>query len=576
MRLRTGTVVTLRRQLFSALGASALVASSTVLAQAPAAKAEAPAYGGQLNVGLVYYTVNPLSFELTDWVWKFQQDTGLVYEQLFAADLSKAKRNGGKHDFRADAFLPSDAIRGELAEKWKVLENPWRAEITLRKGVMFPAKAGVMAAREMTSEDIVSTFDRLNKSPKKVPGYYDHVEKVEAKDKYTVLFTFKNYNSEWDYRFGWGYYSGIVPKEVAAAGGNDWKNVNGTGPFMIENYVQGNALTFKKNPMYWDSETIGGKSYKLPFVDNIVYRNVKDEATMLTAFRTAKVDILESVRWSAVEELKKSAPKIQWSKGLSNLSALIALRMDQKPFDDVRVRRAVNMAVNKQEIVKTYWGGNAELLTYPMSPSWEGYFEPLGVMPDSVKELFTYNPTKAKQLLAEAGYPNGFTFKTQTSSASQDNDMLSMVAAYLAKVGVKMEIQILEYPAYLSAMGTKSHSAGYAMNLGGSNPTTALRKSFVTGQYWNPSMYKDPAFDKKVLEMYAEPAERVRQVKAKLLTREVLDQAPMIFLPTPYVYTGWWPWVKNYGGELRAGSERPGPIHARVWIDQDLKKKMGR
>jgi peptide/nickel transport system substrate-binding protein len=541
----------------------------------PPAAAEKPQSGGALNIGQVYYTVSPLSFDAADWTWKFNQDTGLTYEMLFAADLDKSERRGGKYSFRNDAWIPTDGLRGELAERWRVLENPWRVEIQLRKGVMFPAKEGVMAQRELTADDIVYAFDRLNKSPKKIATYYDHVQKVEAKDKHTVLFTFSTYNSEWDYRFGWGYYGSIQPREVAEKGASNWRHANGTGPFMLDNYIQGNSLSFKKNPVYWGTETIGGQTHKLPFVDQITYRVVKDEATMLTSLRTAKVDILEAVRWSAVNELKKSAPQIQWKRSLSLNTPMIALRTDTKPFDDVRVRRAVNMAVNKAEIAKTYWGGNAELLTHPMHPDWPGYFEPLSAMPDSIKEVFTHNPAKAKQLLAEAGYPNGFTFKTMVSSASVDQDMWAMVAAYLAKVGVKMEIQIIEYPAYLSAMGTKKHSAGYAQNLGGSNPTTSLRKSFMTGQYWNPSMYSDPAFDKKIAEMYAEPDERVRQVKARLLNREILEAAPVIWLPTPYFFTGWWPWVKNYGGELRAGAERQGPIHARIWIDQEMKKKMG-
>jgi len=75
--------------------------------------------------------------------------------------------------------------------------------------------------------------------------------------------------------------------------------------------------------------------------------------------------------------------------------------------------------------------------------------------------------------------------------------------------------------------------------------------------------------------VYAEPDERVRQIKAKLMTREILEKAPYLWLPTQYGYTAWWPWVKNYGGELRAGADRPGPIHARVWIDQALKKQLG-
>ena len=554
----------------AAFAAAALFAPALALAQA-----EKPQYGGSLNIGNVYVTVSPMSADTGDWAWKHSQDTGLAYEQLFAADLSKSKRKGGAYDFTSDAWLPADALRGELAEKWEMKQNPVRVEVQLRKGVIFPAKAGVMEARELTAEDVVFSFDRLNKSPKKIPGYFDHVEKVEATAKHTVVFTLKNYNAEWDYRFGWGYYSGVIAKEVVAAGASNWKNMNGTGPFQLADYVQGNSLVFQKNPIYWDTEKIGGQDYKLPFVDKVTYRFIKDEQTFVTALRTAKLDVLEAVRWSHVAELKKSAPKIQWHRYLSNGGQFISMRMDQKPFDDIRVRRAMNLAINRAEIVKSYYGGNAEVLAYPMHPTYTGYHEPLEQMPDAVKELYSYNPKKAKELLAEAGYPNGFSFKVQTSSASVEGDLLQLVGAYLEKIGVKMEIQTLEYGAYFSAMMTKTNAAGYFMFLGNTNPTTALRKSFVKGNVWNPAQFSDPEIDKKMAEVLAESNERVRQVKVRLMTREILEKAPLIYLPTAYVYTGWWPWVKNYGGELRAGAERPGPIHARMWVDQDMKKQMG-
>ena len=89
--------------------------TGTSAAQAQQAPAK-PQYGGSLEIGTVYVTLSALSFDPADWNWKLNHDTGLVYEQLFAADLTKSKQYGGTHPFYAVAWLPSDAIRGELAE----------------------------------------------------------------------------------------------------------------------------------------------------------------------------------------------------------------------------------------------------------------------------------------------------------------------------------------------------------------------------------------------------------------------------------------------------------------------------
>lgn len=539
------------------------------------AQAEAPKYGGSVEVGSMYPTVSALSWDLADWNWKQNYDTGQVYEQLFVADLSKARRNGGKYPFVADAWLPEDAIRGELAESWKWLD-PLTLEVKLRKGVRFPAKPGVMPERELVAEDVVFSYERQNGSAKRIPTYFDHVAKVEALDKHTVLFRFKEFNAEWDYRFGWGYYSGIMPKEVATAGAGNWKNINGSGPFVLSSFVQGNAGTYTKNTLYWDSERIGSKDYKLPFVDKLVIRTVKDEATRNTMLRTGKLDIAENVRWTAVEELKKSAPALKWSRWLSTNGQYLAMRVDAKPFNDLRVRRALNMAVNKQEIVKQFYGGNAELFAYPQHPDYVGYFEPLSAMPEPVKELFTYNPDKARKLLAEAGYPKGFSFKVQVCACDPNHmELLPLIGAYLEQVGVRIEIQPMEYGAFLSAMTTRTNAPGYLMSNGHTNPTTTIRKSFVVGQVWNASQWGNPKFEQRVNDAFRLRDVGRRQEALRALTREVLEDAPYIWLPTPYQYTAWWPWVKNYEGELRAGAVRPGPIYARLWIDQEMKKKMG-
>ena len=554
-----------------ALGATLLI-SSNALAQTP----EKPQYGGNLEVSTILGSLSALSWDHKDWPWKINHDAGGIYEQLLVGDLSKGTRHGGKYPFVADAWLPTDAIKGELAESWEVRKNPLAVIIKLKKGIMWPTKPGVMEARELTADDVVFSYNYRHVSPKRPPAINDDFGKVEALDRYTVAFNMNKYVADWPFWIGYGYNASIMPKEVADVGPADWKNLNGTGPFTLTEYVPGNQHTYSKRPDYWDKEKINEAEFKLPFVDKVTFRIIRDISTRTTAFRTGKLDILETVGWENMDTLTKSNPNIKWKDWVSFYGTMMVLRTDQKPFDDVRVRRALNMAVNKEEIVKTFYNGNAELFAYPMHPAYEGYYEPLSAMPDSVKELFTYNPEKAKKLLAEAGYPNGFTFKVQVSASnSSHTDLLPLVAAYLEKVGVKIEIQPLEYAAFLSAMSTKTHAPGYFMNIGHSNPLLAIFKNFVGGQLWNPSMWKDPEFDKKMASANEEPDEEKRKVIIRELTREILDKAPHIWMPTAKGYTAWWPWVKNYNGEHTAGAVRPWPIYSRVWIDQDLKKKMG-
>ncbi len=216
------------------------------------------------------------------------------------------------------------------------------------------------------------------------------------------------------------------------------------------------------------------------------------------------------------------------------------------------------------------------MFTFPMHPEYVGYHRPLKEQPASVQELFKYDPAKAKKLLAEAGYANGFSFKMQVCTCHPDQmELMPLVAAFLEGVGVKMEIVPMEYGAHLSAMTSHTNAAGYLTWVPDGNPTTSLRINFGKGQVYNAPMMDDAKFDARVAEANGERDEKKRQQILRELTTYVLDQAPAIWMPAPYRYTAWWPWVKNYGGEMFVGGGRFAPIHARIWIDQDLKKKMG-
>ena len=558
----------------SCLAAALVGCTPERIAVVPEPSAE-PQYGGSLDVGTVYVTLSALSWDPVDWTWKSNHDYGLIREQLFAADLDQSVHKGGTQPFIAEAYIPNEALRGELAERWE-----WEGDSTLvvhlRHGIMFMDRPGVMEARELDAHDVVYSFHLVNDSPKKAQSdYWDYLDAVEARDDHTVVFHFNKFNAEWPYRFGYGYHSFIVPREMDTVDRKDWHTVVGTGPFELAGYIQGNSHTYTRNAGYWDSERIGDRDYPIPFVDEVKYRIIKDEATYLTAIRTAKIDILEAIRWIAVDHLKESTPELQWSRWLATTGNFVAMRMDQEPFDDVRVRRALNMAINQQEIVDLFYGGHAELMAYPQHPGFGDYYQPLEEMPASVQELFGYHPDKARALLDEAGLEEGFTFKVQVCTCTASNmDLIPLLDSYLAKVGVRMEIEPLEYAAFLSMMTTQNHGPGYFMNNGHTNPTTSIRK-FITGHTWNPAVYNDPEFDAAIDRLMLTRDEAERIALTRELTVKLLNESPSIWLPTQYNYTAWWPWVRNYGGELRAGAVRPGPIYARIWVDQDMKRAMG-
>src|SRR5688572_2843577 len=420
------------------LGVLLLSCCFSVLASAAFAQAEKPRYGGTLEVGTVHVTISALSWDQGDWPWKFNHDAGQMYESLMAADLNQSQGRGGKYPFTSFAFLPSDAVRGELAESWE-WETPMRLVVKLRKGIMYPEKPGVMAQREFVADDVIFAQTRMAKSPKQVGDLYAFIDKTTARDKHTVVYDLKEYVADWDLRLGWGFTTAIQPKEVVDAGANNWKNANGTGPFRLTDYLPGNSHTYEKNPGYWGKETIQEAEYKLPFIDKVNFRIIKDQSTQVTALRTGKLDILENISWEQAETLKKNAPELKWSRVIGS-PHMLALRMDTKPFDDIRVRKALNYAVDKEMVIKSFYGGNAEMLGFPMHPDWTGYYEPLASMTDDIRELFKYDIAKAKQLLAEAGLPNGFAFKVQGCSCNPVGmELLSLLAGYFEQVNVKLD-----------------------------------------------------------------------------------------------------------------------------------------
>jgi peptide/nickel transport system substrate-binding protein len=540
---------------------------------------EQPRYGGTVNVLTRLAALNALSFNQYNFVWKTNHDA-LFLEYLAKGDLDFGPRGTDENSFKSLSYIPDKHLTGELAESWSVEEDPWRLVFNIRRGVFWPAKEGVMKRRELVAEDIVFNYTHMKTSPRAIPTWWDFIKEWKAEDKYTAVAYLNEWNANFGYRLLWGYFSGIAPPEVLrmndGKGSDDWRLKTGTGPYKLVDVRPDDIQVYDRNDEYWDKEVINGVAYDLPYNDRVVYHIMADESAQIAAIRTCKVDILEAFRWQFADRLRRSAPELIVQSYLGN-PAYLALRNDKPPFDDVRVRRAMNLAINQQEILDTLLNGEGEILNYPFSVRWPDYYTPLDELPPEARELFEYHPERAKQLLAEAGYPDGFEFDIMFTTASPYHlDLMAMFEAYYQRIGVKVIAKPMDYSAYRAAMREPEQALGYLANTDEGNPFQVLRSRFVTGQTWNPAFHSDTWHDETFFKAISmEGAEQRDALLREMNVRLIGERVPYVWLPTPTMYEAWWPYVKNYWGEHSVGTQDPGPIYARIWIDEDLKREMG-
>ncbi|MFC2056912.1 ABC transporter substrate-binding protein, partial [Chloroflexota bacterium] len=472
----------------------------------------------------------------------------------------------------------------------------------IRKGIRWalnPAsEAGrLVGGRELTTDDVVFTLEQVTS----YPGAYLarqspelKAAKITSPEPWTVKI-----EVPWDIlptaldRLG--EFTCIVPPEVWDKYGDlkDWKNSVGTGPFMLTDVVAGSTLTMMRNPDYWDTDPIGpGKGNQLPYLDSVKYLVIPDASTAYAALRTGKLDWLgkgsagygiEVSREDAVE-IKKTAPQLLSSKvALSDSSGTVALKIDREPFNDIKVRRALTMATDFEAIKMDYFDGEAQIVVFPI-PYMKGYEDAYygpdeqgqwpSDCPESLKELYTYNPEKAKALLAEAGHPQIKTSIVVMGTMLEEIDYFSIVAAMWEKVGVDLEILVKEAGSYNTIRNNKSFE-GMASTY---RPKIAQRYMMVNiygDGVNNQCDIDDPVVNEAYPKIQAAAITDIDEANRlhKELMKYVLGQAWAIPKVSPYNYTLWWPWLKNYSGEVKAGHD--GYFFQWIWIDQELKKSMG-
>jgi peptide/nickel transport system substrate-binding protein len=573
-------------------GTTTGVSTTTQKTEAPGttqatSTSDKPQYGG---------TINLLSETLLNDKWRlFDIGQGnphqLAFNRLWDGDWAKGPAGGyGTNQVNWEEMTNVPELKtGYLAESWRIdvdnTKGGVKTSFQIRKDVYFAqtgSEAGKLVnGRELTADDVVWNLDQLNNNPIALNYQYFpqmHGIKAEKTGPWEVSITYPSdlYLSAMLNTID---CSVIIAPELYEKYGtdfNNWDSAVGTGPYMITDCVLYSVTTLVKNPNYWMTNPVGpGKGDQLPYIQTVKLLTIPDRSTELAALRTGAIDQLSGLDQEENMMILRQKSEL---KSAARGSAYIwpaYMRVDKAPFDSVKVRQAMMMAINIEEINKSQY---ADLGTYP---SWPYYKTPAyadlymslddAECPDSVKELFIYNPDKAKELLKEAGYADGFD--TELTLLADYVDYYSIIKEYLAKIKVKMTFKILPD---MGQMMSVAASGSYQMIASGCPPVATFPQpiEYAAG---SPSMLNDTYINETATKA---STTAITDMKAAMaITREMMpylqNLAICIQNPRYPTYTIWWPWVKNYTGETTVGYFT-GPTWVQfTWVDQSLKKSMG-
>ena len=514
-----------------------------------------------------------------------------VLEKLSIADWAVDRsENNLRNEFLAD-----DHIVPALAEGWEN-PDPNTYIFHIRQGVRWHKKAP-MNGRELTAQDVEYNYHRLTGTGSgftKPPVHFSLLDKLEyesirATDKYTVVIKLKKPRLDAlrvlvEDPFAW-----ISPPEVIKQHGDteDWRKLVGTGPFELTDWVEGHSLTWSKNPDYWGTDEKYPQN-RLPYVDTLRSLVMKDEATRFAALRSGKVDYIghnagSSIKTpDAMESLQRTNPDLKVYPYYFRSNAGMAYKVSKPPFNDIRVRKALQMAVDLETINQSYYKGLAVVTPQGQIGNFQTTFAiHYDQWPEEIKAGYRYDPEAAEKLLDEAGYPrgaDGIRFTTKMDGIiyiAFNTDYFAIVIDYWRKIGVKAELKLYEPAEYNSRAGEhKFEGMTWWVAAAPYHPLSSL-KTFYPGETWNRGQTDDPKFNALYDAMKAATTLEELGKYSKEADLYAVSQHWQLSGPVEPSYNVTQPWLKGHNGEFYMGVWNKNALYVRLWIDQDLKKQMG-
>lgn len=545
---------------------------------ADTSRSEKPQYGGIVTLSL---TSDIRGFDEAFVGHWLATTLHLTNEELLQGDWTKGPAGTNEANFILGGVNAMNLKTGALADSWEI---PQKGKIIfhIRKGVYWHNKAPT-SGRELTVDDVVFSMKRMcTLSTAYIKMAYTSLANavVITGDDAARTVTIEVPPNLWiDALTVLPDLLTIMPRDAIDKFGhmNDWHNSIGTGPFILTDYVSSGSATLIRNPNYWETNPIGpGKGDQLPYLESVKFLIIADTSTRTAAFRTAKIDG-SGGEYDDVKEFLDN-PNIKNMMYISDSAYVMGMRIDkpESPFSKKEVRQALMLATDFNKIKNDYYNGRASILVWPISYSLENAnaYVPMEKLPANVQELFSYNPTKAKEMLAAAGYPNLNVSVICYNTPSQV-DFLSLIKQMWAQVGITLTFDARDYATWTTRMTTRNYGANemlYAYSSGSWQSFDNINgpKQFNTSYVNEPKIAEVAA---KVSDYIGIDDLKLAQIHADLMPY-VIEQCWVIPKPNPYSYVVWWSWRKNWNGELNVGFYNTPSYLKYTWTDMALKKQL--
>jgi peptide/nickel transport system substrate-binding protein len=494
-----------RRAMLQALGVGVAGLAGLSAGLPGLAHAQTPKRGGTIKIGS-FQNIDTLDAHNTTFITACG-----IHNNIYNGLLKITSSDGKSVDFKPD-----------LAREWEVQGD--RVHVfRLHKGVTFHN------GDPCTSADIKWNLERVkDKAQAPIHAWkLALLESIETPDPQTIKLSFAK-----PYPFLRVAFTGstgraatiLSPRAVKEKGKAYGRNPVGTGPFKFVEWKEGDYILLERFPNYWETDGAGGK---LPYLDKVLIKFIIEPSTLVAALKTGEVDGINNVSPQFVADLRKD-PKLNVFTAVGGNWRCMHMNMAREPFSDKNLRKAVTFALDRKEILDRVQFGEGIVAHGPISPPMGGFYDAAF---EAGKNGQYFDLEQAKQLVKQSKHANGAEVMLLSGNAGIDPRVAEVVQAQLAKIGVKVNIELADAPTFrrrwLQERQWDLVQIQWDADL---DPDETLYPELHSTEAWNAGKWVNADFDKMVEGARSENDFKKRKKFYEEAVRLIVEDAPVVVL----------------------------------------------